>query len=111
MEKLILEKTMKLAAIQKEDNSVNMHVEKELKEELYGMLEQKELKWRQRAKENWLRDGDRNTKYFHACASQRHRKNRVERIVDRLGRTCDTTTTVEQAFVDYYQDLFKSSMP
>jgi hypothetical protein len=110
-EKIILEKKKKLAAIQQEENPINIQVEKELKEELYEMLEQEELKWRQRAKENWLRDGDRNTKYFHACASQRQRRNRVECIVDRLGQTCDTTAEVERAFVDYYQDLFTPSMP
>jgi hypothetical protein len=109
--KLIIEKTTKLAAIQKEDNPLNMQVEKELKEELYVMLEQEELKWRQRAKENWLRDDNRNTKYVHACASQRHRRNWVERIVDKLGRTCDTSIAVEQAFMEYYQDLFTLSMP
>ena len=74
------------------------------------MLEQ-ELKRRQGAKENWLCDGDRNTKYFHACASQRQCRNQVDHIVDRLGQTCDTTTEMEQAFVEYYQDLFTSTRP
>jgi hypothetical protein len=31
--------------------------------------------------------------------------------VDKLGRTCDTSIAVEQAFVEYYQDLFTLSMP
>ncbi|XP_059457696.1 uncharacterized protein LOC132187382 [Corylus avellana] len=36
-----------------------------LKLELNCLLEQEELKWRQRAKKHWLKEGDRNTKFFH----------------------------------------------
>jgi hypothetical protein len=75
------------------------------------MLEQEDLKWRQRAKEAWLRDGNRNTKFFHACATQRRQRNSIEHIVDRLGRHCENQNSVEQAFVDYFNDIFTSSMP
>jgi hypothetical protein len=49
--------------------------EKIIKEEVNGFLEQKGLRWRQRAKEEWLRNGHRNTKYFHACANQQKKSN------------------------------------
>lgn len=40
------------------------------------LLSQEELYWRQRAKSFWMKDGDRNTKYFHASASMRKRRKK-----------------------------------
>jgi len=57
-----------------------------LKEELDNLLEVEDLKWRQRAKEDWLKYGDRNTKYFHACASQKNRRNLIREIADLRGK-------------------------
>jgi hypothetical protein len=74
-EKCIQEKTAALAKLQEAADPLNVQVEKELKKEIHDMLEQEDLKWRQWAKEAWLRDGDHNTKYFHACATQRQQRN------------------------------------
>jgi hypothetical protein len=110
MENFIMEKTKELAKIQEDMSPANAPVEKKLREEIYTLLEQEEIKWKQHAKEDWLRDGDRNTKYFHACANHRQHKNRIDRIEDRLGRICEDTASVENAFVDYFKDIFTSSM-
>jgi hypothetical protein len=68
-EKYFKEKSYALAKIQEVVNPRNLQVEKELKKEIHDMLEQDDIKWRQRAKEAWLREGDRNTKFFHACTT------------------------------------------
>jgi hypothetical protein len=64
--------------------------ETKLKANLNSLLEQEELKWRQRAKENWLKNGNQNTKYFHAYASQRSKKNDITEVLDKDGRSCVT---------------------
>jgi hypothetical protein len=60
---------------------------------------------------DWWRDGDRNTKYFHACANQQQRRNRIEQIQDKEERLCADQTSIEQAFTAYYQDLFTTAVP
>lgn len=42
--------------------------------------EQLEVFWKQRAHANWFLKGDRNTDFFHAYASARKRKNRIEKL-------------------------------
>jgi hypothetical protein len=48
-----------------------------LKSEINFLLEKEERMWRQRSRTSWLKDGDRNTRYFHGQASQRRRRNRI----------------------------------
>jgi hypothetical protein len=51
--------------------------EMELQNDIQSLLEQEDVKWRQREKINWLKEGDINAKFFRACANQRSRGNRI----------------------------------
>lgn len=85
--------------------------EVELKFEIHNLLEQKEAKWKQRAKEDWLCNGDRNTRYFHAYATQKKRRSVVEQIQNEVGRVCSSQSEIDEAFVSYYSHLFTSARP
>jgi hypothetical protein len=105
VEDLVKAKSIDLLALQSSEGNTRNEEETNLKADLNSLLEQEELKWRQRAKENWLKHGDRNTKYFHACASQRSKKNAISEVLDKDGQSCVTQVDIESAFVDYFQDL------
>jgi hypothetical protein len=77
-------------------------IEKDLK--IY--MEQEEIKWRQRAKMDWLKNGDRNSKFFHACASQRQKINKIEQVRDENGEVWETQEGIGEAFENYFSQLF-----
>ncbi|KAJ0111527.1 hypothetical protein Patl1_02330 [Pistacia atlantica] len=52
----------------------------QLKQEIDRLLEEDDIKWKQRAKQQWLKDGDRNIKFFHLCANQRRKSNVIKQI-------------------------------
>ena len=39
-----------------------------------------EASWRQKSREIWLKEGDRNTKFFHQMANAHRRRNQLNRI-------------------------------
>ncbi|OMP11477.1 reverse transcriptase [Corchorus capsularis] len=52
------------------------------KSELDDLIKQEEVMWRERSKAFWLREGDRNTGYFHSVATTRRRRNNISSIED-----------------------------
>ncbi|XP_074313912.1 uncharacterized protein LOC141649113 [Silene latifolia] len=59
----------------------------------------------QKAKCDWLKHGDDNTSYFHACIRRRRAKNRVFQVADVNNVLCSTTESIQAAFIHYYQQL------
>jgi hypothetical protein len=108
VEKQIQDKIQELHEVQMSDSAEVLLLEGPIKDELNDFLAQEEMKWKQRAKMNWLQFGDRNTKFFHAYATHRQRRNQIMRIQDFSGRLCTSKEESENAFVDYFSDLFRT---
>ncbi|XP_042952211.1 uncharacterized protein LOC122289292 [Carya illinoinensis] len=110
-EKQIKEKTERLKVEQEEEGPHNVKIIKSLQRELGLLLAQEDIKWKQRAKRNWYKNGDKNTKFFHSCANQRRIKNRIKEIKDANGQLVNEQGEMERVLSMYFQNLFASTNP
>ncbi|KAB2624930.1 hypothetical protein D8674_016590 [Pyrus ussuriensis x Pyrus communis] len=54
-----------------------------------------EVKWRQRSKVEWAKDGDGNTKFFHKIANGRRKRNYIERLEVEDGGVVEDAEEIE----------------
>ncbi|XP_062028872.1 uncharacterized protein LOC133744858 [Rosa rugosa] len=85
------------------------HEKKDLMGRLQSLLSQEELFWRQRSKVSWLKEGDRNTSYFHRKAANRRRKNSIPGLYDEQGQWCDDDDGMEKVVTNYFTKMFTAS--
>ena len=82
----------------------------EAKEEFERLSLLQEISWRQKARVRNLREGDRNTAYFHRVANARKRRNSLSHLlVD--GVRVETKEGMCEAVVDFYDKLYDSNLP
>ena len=58
-----------------------------------------------------MKEGDRNTRYFHSKASQRFRRNRFLGLRNEANVWCSDDSQIKEIATQYYQALFSSSHP
>lgn len=61
-----------------------------LKKDLSEAYKSKEVYWQQKSRVQWLKEGDKNTAFFHISTSNRRRKNKISRLKRANGEWCET---------------------
>ncbi|XP_072086976.1 uncharacterized protein [Arachis hypogaea] len=82
--------------------------EQVLHQELNAVLLQEELLWYQKSKEQWVRCGDRNTKFFHLQTVIRRKRNKIHGLFLEDGSWATETMTLEMAANSFFQKLFST---
>ncbi|KAG5610124.1 hypothetical protein H5410_021405 [Solanum commersonii] len=68
--------------------------------EFEDIARKEEIAWRQRSRTTWLREGDRNTSFFHKTANIHRRFNTIDKLnVD--GVLMEDPGEVKKAIVSY----------
>ncbi|KAA3479567.1 reverse transcriptase [Gossypium australe] len=80
----------------------------DVKLDLNWEMENEEMYREQRARANWMRQGERNKTFFHSQASQRHRLNKIRGLENDRGVFKMEYEELEAIARDYFLGLFSS---
>lgn len=80
-----------------------------LQQELNTNMEQEDLRWKQRAKRTWYKLEDRNTNFFHTCATQRRKQNSIKSISTNSQQVYENEDDIVEAFQAYFETLFTNT--
>lgn len=70
-----------------------------------------EILWKQRSREKWVLEGDRNMCFFHSVASQRWLNNAIHMVLDEAGNEIHDQNGIVDVFDRYFKGLFSTSNP
>lgn len=71
-------------------------------------MEKDEVYLEKRARENWIKGGDRNTKFFHSQISQKRRINTIKCLEYTEGRRTDVEVEMENIAKSFFVNHFTS---
>jgi 23S rRNA U2552 (ribose-2'-O)-methylase RlmE/FtsJ len=82
--------------------------EAKIMERIVELNHREEIMWQQRSRIRWLSAGDKNTRFFHLCASQRRKKNKITRLCKPDGQFTKDVHELGNLATTFYQDLYRS---
>lgn len=85
----------------------SLQEQRELQKELSEWRKRLELFWRQKSCEIWLKEGDKNSKFFHALTVENQRRNFISAMKDDEGVWKVTRDEIGSLFTKEFTKLFK----
>lgn len=92
-------------------SSLNYCREEHLQQALDEVLKREELMWRDKARINWLEDGDANTKFFHLSTILNRRYNGIDCLLSSSNSWLSEWGDIGMEFVAFYSSLFSTDSP
>lgn len=80
--------------------------EEELLRSLNVLWEQEEMYWHQRSRLNYLRFGDKNTRFFHITATQRRQRNLILRLKNEQDEWISHPKGISAIIRNHFSDIF-----
>ncbi|XP_050242124.1 uncharacterized protein LOC126691087 [Quercus robur] len=108
----IKELEQKIAQIQSlEATKENLELEASLSLELDEWLAREDLKWKQKSREIWIREGDQNTCFFHLSTLIRRRRNCIQEIKLEDGSWINDGEDIQKYFIKNFKALYQTGSP
>ncbi|XVF46863.1 hypothetical protein PTKIN_Ptkin03bG0062400 [Pterospermum kingtungense] len=82
--------------------------EREIRRELQTIEEQEQIHWMQKSRVNWIVQGDRNTKFYHAVTKRRKIRNRIYGVYSQ-GRWLAEQKEMKEAFENHLSKVFNQN--
>lgn len=102
----------RINGIQSSPNYHHSQFLQQLERSLLGQLalknQQAEIFWAQRARINWLSQGDKNTRFFHVAAKIHHRRNRVVYLQTKDGLEFQDHQQISNHYLNYFKKVFQA---
>ena len=78
-------------------------------ERMDELEKREEIYWKQRSRQDWLKHGDQNTRFFHEKAKQRVARNQIRRLKNEAGVWFEEEEEIAGVLVQHFRDLFKAN--
>ena len=85
--------------------------EKEAVRNFCKLSAQEEQMFRQKSRIQWLKEGDKNTAYFHQKVKSNWNHNKIQKVKDNGGHEVYDKEQVKEVFVRYFSHLFNDPTP
>ncbi|KAL6194550.1 hypothetical protein ACLB2K_035632 [Fragaria x ananassa] len=79
--------------------------------EVVDLWDKEECYWAQRSRVNWLKAGDKNTKFFHITAVHRRQRNRILRLQSQEELWLNKEADIRDEIESYFKNIFTCSGP
>ncbi|XP_052290178.1 uncharacterized protein LOC127899993 [Citrus sinensis] len=104
----ILDYKKKMASLRGKHDSASVDCFFETRKRYNELLHSHETFWKQRAKSNWLREGDMNSRYFHAMASAQKKQNAIGKLRNSQGQWCTNPEDINEIITNYFTQIFST---
>lgn len=95
-----------IEVIQRTNDSQNRQALHNAMGRMDELLYREEMMWLQRSRISWLKDGDRNTRFFHEKARWRSRKNKISKLRKHDGSWCTSKAEMGKMATDFFSNLY-----
>ncbi|XP_057746094.1 uncharacterized protein LOC130965343 [Arachis stenosperma] len=85
-------------------------LEQKLNRELDDILDKEKSFWLQKSRENWIVDGDRNTRYYHTKTIVKRGKNRIMKLKGTDGEWIEEEEELGDHIINHFKNIYQNEV-